>query len=236
MTVAQVVETSSDRPGESPIVRDKGIDGWRGIAASFVVFAHAITFRFVDLESAAVKILQRLVNPLAETGVQIFFVISGYIITTLLLREAEHGRIKIASFYARRIFRILPPLLVYYLVIVALAVAGKIALPGSSLIASATFVCNTGIVDCDWWVAHTWSLAVEEQFYLGWPLLAAALAAKARVQLLSGVLLVCTIGAILQPPVAHGNFTSFACIAAGALYASSPSFRRLILGARHTAL
>ena len=206
--------------------RHKPIDGWRGVAASFVVIAHAVNFRMTDIDGMLVHYVRRVSEPLATTGVQIFFVISGFIITSLLIRERdERGGIGIAAFYIRRACRILPPLLCYYLALVVLVRAGMIALPSSSFISSVTFTCNTDIVDCDWWVAHTWSLAVEEQFYLVFPFVFLLLTPGRRAAVLAAVLLVCMIGVAVQGPSFHGNFTSFGCIAAGALYATSPRTR-----------
>lgn len=224
----------SARGDLTPHSRHKAIDGWRGVAASCVVVAHATSYRFGDVPGEAMRIARWLAGPLAEIGVQVFFVISGFIITSLLLRErASRGTVSIAAFYARRACRILPPLLAYYLVVLLLARAGALSLSWQGLASSATFTCNTGIVACDWWVAHTWSLAVEEQFYLGWPLLFTVLAAHARVRLLALVLGACTVGIALQPLQFHGNFTSFACIATGALYATSAAARRLCQQAAH---
>jgi len=206
--------------------RHKPVDGWRGVAATFVVVAHAANYRLRDVEGVTIHYLQRISEPLATTGVQIFFVISGFIITSLLIREThQRGRISIAAFYARRLCRILPPLICYYAAVLALTSAGFIVLPTSSLISSATFTCNTGIVDCDWWVAHTWSLGVEEQFYLIFPFAFLLLSAGRRGAILVAVLLACIIGTAVQRPVFHANFTSFGCIAAGALYATSPVLR-----------
>ena len=90
-------------------LRDKTIDGFRAVAALGVVFAHLVDYRFGTI--AALHYPQRLADPLAETSVDVFFVISGYIITTLLIKErAETGRITISAFYIRRICRIIPPL------------------------------------------------------------------------------------------------------------------------------
>ncbi len=218
-----------------PHRRHRGIDGWRAVAAGFVVVAHAVNFRFPSVPGVPFHLLQRVSGPLAQIGVQLFFVISGFIITSLMLREqGARGHVSIAAFYARRLCRILPPLLLYYAAIVALAVQGAIELPGSSLASSATFTCNLGFLDCDWWVAHTWSLAVEEQFYLGWPLLFGVLPANRRRWLLIGTLVLCTVGIAWRPHVFHSNFTSFGCIAAGALYAISPGLRQACLRAAST--
>lgn len=225
---AENAPATSD-PGAAAHHRVKVIDGWRAVAASLVVLAHAAgyRFRFTDDPSRIEKGIRLMLAPLAEVGVQLFFVISGYIITTLLLREREkRGSVSIAAFYVRRVTRIMPPLLVYYAAVIALTAIGQISLTPSSLLSSATFTCNTGVVDCEWWVAHTWSLAVEEQFYIVWPLLFGLVAAHLQVRLLAGVVAACIVGALIQEPPFHGNFTSFGCIAAGALYASSPTLRR----------
>ena len=209
--------------------RDHAIDGWRGVAASFVVLAHASVYRFSDVHGGAAYVIKRVADPLAEIGVQIFFVISGYIITSLLLREETSRKsVSIGAFYARRVCRIMPPLLVYYAALFLLRAAGVIYIPDHSLISSATFTCNTGMVQCEWWVAHTWSLAVEEQFYLVWPVLFAFARSDQRVRLLIIVVAGCSIGVLVQGPVAHGNFTSFTCIAIGALYAGSIRFRHIV--------
>lgn len=95
-------------------VRLKTIDGFRGIAVLLVVFSHAVTYRFESESYLFSNYVRRLAGPLAEIGVQIFFVISGFIITSLLLREElANTKINIPAFYVRRTFRILPPLLFY---------------------------------------------------------------------------------------------------------------------------
>ncbi len=213
---------------DEPHRRDLAIDGWRAIAAGCVVLSHALNFRFPVMPGYAMHLIQRLSGPLAQLGVQLFFVISGFIITSLMLREQRmHGRVGIGAFYVRRLCRILPPLIAYLAVVLALSAAGALSLSDRSLAASATFTCNTGLVECEWWVAHTWSLAVEEQFYLGWPLLFAALAPMLRWWLLAIGLAGCTIGIAVDPLVFQSNFTSFGCIAAGALYAVSPGLRQM---------
>ena len=119
-------------------------------------------------------------------GVDIFFVLSGYLITALLFKEVERtGSLNFVRFYTRRIRRLLPASL---LMVVVTLLAGFILLSpievmriSQSAIATATYASN-------WWfllhstdyfsanvetnpLLHTWSLAVEEQFYLLWPLL-----------------------------------------------------------------
>lgn len=101
-------------------------------------------------------------------GVDLFFVLSGFLITHLLVREwGRHGRISLAGFYARRALRILPPL------VAALALAQLLgrfdwrtgALPILGFYANYVPHLDLGSM------IHAWSLAVEEQFYFAWPLL-----------------------------------------------------------------
>ncbi len=116
-------------------------------------------------------------------GVDIFFVISGYLITSIIRNElVETGRFSFGSFYVRRIRRILPALLVTLVVTSLLAVASltpaDLVAYGRSLVASALSVSNllfwseSGYFDAASQtkpLLHTWSLSVEEQFYLVWP-------------------------------------------------------------------
>lgn len=196
-------------------VRNKTIDGYRAVAALGVVFAHAVAYRFLTVPH--LHYAQKLAEPLAQTSVQIFFVISGYIITTLLLKErARTGRISIPAFYIRRVCRIIPPLAV---VLLTVALLNWSDLP--SLEMASTFTCNIG--DCHWWTAHTWSLSVEEQYYLVWPMLLVAFNPKPDLILIA----ICAVllGFLIAPWAFHSNYISFACIGTGALYASSAKFR-----------
>jgi peptidoglycan/LPS O-acetylase OafA/YrhL len=104
-------------------------------------------------------------------GVQIFFVISGFIITHILLREeAEKGRISLKGFYFRRALRILPPAYFYLLAIGILAMAGYFKVGKGEFVAGLFFFRNLFLGDSVF-VTHFWTLAIEEQFYLLWPLL-----------------------------------------------------------------
>ncbi|GHD21721.1 acyltransferase [Nocardiopsis kunsanensis] len=124
--------------------------------------------------------------PGGYVGVDVFFVISGFLITSLLYREAgEHGRISIARFYVRRVRRLLPASTVVLLVTGAVALVflpiTRLSEAAWQLIASAAYVENLYLAQqaVDYLasdappspVQHFWSLAVEEQFYLVWPLL-----------------------------------------------------------------
>ena len=118
------------------------------------------------------------------SGVDVFFVISGYLITSRISRELQAGTFSLVDFYDRRIRRIVPALLV--MLLVSLALGKFLLMPGdyrSTAISAALaafglsnfyFNANTGYFDqaSDLMpLIHTWSLAVEEQFYFVWPLL-----------------------------------------------------------------
>lgn len=122
-----------------------------------------------------------IITSLGNIGVRFFFLISGFLITTLLLREqARHGEINLRHFYIRRAYRILPAALTYIGVIWICHLAGWIdlrfhiatktsaesALP--DLLHALTFTANYNH-NYNWYYNHLWSLSVEEQFYLLWP-------------------------------------------------------------------
>lgn len=114
----------------------------------------------------------------ADLGVSTFFVISGFLITTLLLQErSRYGAISLRSFYIRRFFRIVPPFYSYLIAVSILASVGLLTLNRHDLAISGLFITDY-IKGGSWWVGHSWSLSVEEQFYLLWP--AALVAAGAR--------------------------------------------------------
>jgi peptidoglycan/LPS O-acetylase OafA/YrhL len=103
---------------------------------------------------------------LATFGVQVFFVLSGYLITTLLQREHEvHGRIDLPAFYRRRGFRIIPAAFAYIGFTALLAPAARADLPYAL-----TFTISYHLWPATFLLGHLWSLSVEEQFYLLWPL------------------------------------------------------------------
>lgn len=145
------------------------IDGLRAVAVLAVVFFHAGVPGF----------------PGGFVGVDVFFVISGYLLTGILVRELDAGTYTLSGFYARRAKRILPALLV---VVLASAVAGFYLMPpgqfaqtGQVIREVVTITVNNyfASTQTDYWaqssvveqpLLHTWSLAVEEQFYVLLPM------------------------------------------------------------------
>ena len=148
-----------------------GLNGLRAIAAFGVVFSHLA----LQLKSFGVNPNLFGGNPnglmLATYGVSIFFSLSGFLITYLLLHEREIKPISIKNFYIRRILRIWPLYYLYFLIVIITLEFFKIDFPKTSvwfylfLLANIPFLINHNIL----MVAHYWSLGVEEQFYAVWP-------------------------------------------------------------------
>lgn len=146
-----------------------GLDGLRGIAVLAVIGFHAGLPGFAD----------------GAQGVTVFFVLSGFLITTILAKEwLATGGIGFRRFYIRRALRLFPALVALLLMAFIL---GSLVLSGAELqrlrteiLSSATYATNWVLASkpsfpSDSYLGHTWSLAVEEQFYLAWPLLLFAL-------------------------------------------------------------
>ncbi len=143
--------------------RIPSLDGLRALSIALVMFAHLNDTRGF-ISSAEVERWQ-----LGNLGVRVFFVISGFLITTLLLEESDRtGTISLGGFYMRRFFRIFPAFYVLCAVLFVLDAAGVIALHPGDLLTAATYTINYHH-DRAWYVGHVWSLSVEEQFYLLWP-------------------------------------------------------------------
>jgi len=155
--------------------RIPSLDGLRALSILLVLIGHARTT--VPHLPFSVRRWATAIPGNASQGVSIFFVISGFLITHLLLREQQKtGRISLPLFYVRRFFRIMPA---YYTFLICLIVLPRLhihrfhwlALDGGSLKMAALFLTNYSPHSFGEWVGHTWSLSVEEQFYLFWPLL-----------------------------------------------------------------
>jgi peptidoglycan/LPS O-acetylase OafA/YrhL len=122
--------------------------------------------------------------------VSFFFVLSGFLITWVLLRErADFGNFSLGNFYRRRFFRIFPAFIFYVLCLGVLCFTGSISIPGREWIAVLFFYWNYLPQATSWWVGHFWSLAVEEQFYLVWPACLSTLAIARAKQVVWGMVL-----------------------------------------------
>ncbi len=154
----------------TPIQRPRHIpslDGLRALSVLLVIVLHTLLRNTLYND---IPFGYRLLGN-GSLGVFIFFVISGYLITTLLLREHEKtSAISLKSFYIRRAFRILPPLYLYILFLAVLGATGH--LPGMNtreLITALTLTRNYARHVDLWAMEHLWSLCIEEQFYILWP-------------------------------------------------------------------
>jgi len=125
----------------------------------------------------------------ALLGVVVFFVISGFLITTLLDQEyRKRGRISLKLFYARRSLRIFPAAYAFLAVAAALWLLGYIQLTPRDLVHAATYTANY-YPERAWQIGHLWSLSVEEQFYLLWPFAVVALGPRSSTWLAVAVVL-----------------------------------------------
>jgi peptidoglycan/LPS O-acetylase OafA/YrhL len=215
--VAQVsddVAPRTERPEPAPRLRHQpALDGLRGLAVAVVVAFHLDHLRGGFM------------------GVDLFFVLSGYLITSLLLVEhGGRGAIALGRFWSRRARRLLPALFlllagVALLIATATPVGERPTLRGDAL-ATLGYVANWQAMadDIDYWdmfsqpspLDHMWSLAIEEQFYLAWPLLVVGLLALGRRARLAGPGVVAAASAV-------GAATSFVVLAA--TYSSADTSR-----------
>lgn len=142
--------------------RIHSLDGLRAISIMLVCVGHlAGTVNFPE-------ILLPLHN-IGNLGVKVFFVISGFLITLLLLQEKQRtGVINLKKFYIRRTIRLFPAFYFYIFCMALADMSGLISLYPGDLLHAATYTMNYHS-ERSWWLNHTWSLAVEEQFYLIWP-------------------------------------------------------------------
>jgi peptidoglycan/LPS O-acetylase OafA/YrhL len=137
--------------------RIPSLDGLRAISITLVILSHLVTWKHIPFAVAGAY---------GDLGVQVFFVLSGYLITNLLLREYERrSTISLRDFYIRRGFRIFPAALVF--------LAFAIVLYWHQMrwyhtAAALLYVANMDI-SRPWIFGHLWSLSIEEQFYLLWP-------------------------------------------------------------------
>ena len=144
-------------------VRIPSLDGLRAISISMVLVGHAL-FSYHGEYRAEWSYLGN-----GDLGVSIFFVISGFLITELLLREFEkNGDISLRHFYLRRALRILPPFYAFLLAVLIVWHLGWIASDWRSW-SSSLFFIRDYMLSGDWHTGHSWSLSIEEQFYLLWP-------------------------------------------------------------------
>ncbi|MBX9687259.1 MAG: acyltransferase [Candidatus Obscuribacterales bacterium] len=153
------------------INRVPSLDGLRAVSIALVILGHATASMCPD-SPICKGIFRGFLQ--GDLGVTMFFGISGYLITMLLLNELNQtGTISIKNFYIRRAFRIWPAYYTYLGVIILFAAAGYISGPPLTYAAAAFYFWNYNFTGdpgtATWFLGHCWSLCVEEQFYLIWP-------------------------------------------------------------------
>ncbi len=168
--------------------RIAGLDVIRGIAIGLVMLRHAVP----DVLGGA-----------GVVGVVMFFALSGYLITGLLVGELEEtGRVDLGRFYRRRVRRLVPALLLLVVGVVVVTLAldpiGDRAELGKTVLVALTWTGNLPFGHASDATFHLWTLATEEQFYLVWPALLALAFVRGRV----GVAVVAAAAACLLACVA----------------------------------
>jgi len=203
--------------------RIPSLDGLRALSIAAVLLGHLTGT--LGFPSAVTPIVNgRGTLPFAHTGVRVFFVISGFLITGLLLHETERtGTIDVPRFYLRRTLRIFPAYIALLVVLVLLDATGVVQIPTRDFWHAWTYTMNYDGQRV-WDVGHLWSLAVEEQFYLVWPavvLLAGSRRSALRIAL--GVIVVAPIIRVIEASTTAlpSIDTSFDAIAAGCVLALS---------------
>lgn len=171
MALAEVraAPTEVASPPPQPAHSIPSLDGLRAASIAIVILSHTRSLLPAGVADSG---LFRYVIGGGLHGVQIFFVLSGYLITTLLLREYHRtGAFSFKRFYARRCLRIFPPFYVYFAVLGVLWITGRIPQHWPTYLAAATYTFIYLPHPQGWLVLHSWSLSIEEQFYLLWPAL-----------------------------------------------------------------
>jgi peptidoglycan/LPS O-acetylase OafA/YrhL len=195
------------------------IDGLRAIAVASVLVYHAFPSALMG----------------GFIGVDIFFVISGFLITTIILQSLAAGDFTYRDFYARRIRRIFPALTVvllatllagwYLLLSDEFAELGKQTVGGSAFVANLLFWSESGYFDTAAEtkpLLHLWSLGIEEQFYIFWPLLL-GLAWRKRWPIVRVVLAVAAVSLAINVATVHP-------LPAASFYSPASRFWELMVG------
>lgn len=153
--------------------RIKELDGWRAISVLLVIAHHIGAYQYAALLVHPHHRVYLLFTHCGPLGVKVFFEISGFVICRLLiLEEGRCGAVSLGAFYFRRVFRILPPYCLYLATICLLLLLQLIIAEWRMILAAALFLYDLRPLTIhNWFLGHTWSLAVEEQFYLIFPTL-----------------------------------------------------------------
>lgn len=207
-------------------MRISALDGLRAVAILLVVVSHVR--RLTLHPSHGVSVIALYVGN-GNLGVEAFFVLSGFLITTLLLKEFDkRGSIDVGQFYVRRIRRILPAFYVWIAALCALAAFGVIRVTASDFLGTALFVGDyfPGSLSQSWWTGNSWTLSIEEWFYIFFPALVMTLGYRKVIVPLVAIIVIEPVLRIYEyvhqiSPIAitYQTHTRFDTIAYGCLLA-----------------
>jgi peptidoglycan/LPS O-acetylase OafA/YrhL len=215
------------------------LDGLRAAALFSVLLNHANGTLGFPRPVAAV--LDHPLFGFSELGLKFFFIISGFMITLLLLREYEQqGTIDWTRFVIRRSARIFPGYFTFVALVTILGAVGVLSIESDSVVRALTFtVYTTG--ERSWELGHLWSMGMQEHFYLVWPLLFMFHGKRGASKFAVATILVFFTGRLVAATMAPGSFTifsygtSFDTLALGCLFALHrerlsrlPWFNRLV--------
>jgi len=166
-----------------PSGRIQGLDVIRGIAVAFVLLRHAN---------------QQTYGGAGILGVTMFFALSGYLITGILLKDIQHhGRVRYGRFYRNRAIRLLPPLVamlaVYALITLTINPDHDTRSVPKSILIGLFYISNYPHIEISNALGHLWTLATEEQFYIVWPVI---LAIGVKIRSLAVVLILSAIAIV----------------------------------------
>lgn len=165
-TLASIVDEAQRSPGlKSSLVHSRELDGLRGCAALMVFVLHVVRATTGKVAPEALppgwSLLDRIAY-LGTFGVDVFFVLSGFLITSLLLADKDEPAF-FHNFYWKRVLRIQPVYLLH--LVIALLISGSWGYVLMCLLFVVNFAARFGVPP----VGPAWTLAIEEQFYLLWP-------------------------------------------------------------------
>ncbi|WP_175632266.1 acyltransferase family protein [Pedobacter ghigonis] len=173
LTFNKKIKTVYTRLNSSNVVPDflkkayfPSLDGWRAVAIILVVLGHS---KFTVSDTS---LYYRICNIFiyADLGVKLFFVLSGFLITTLLMKEMiANQKINFKIFFIKRVLRIFPVFYLYLIVIAILNHFLNLGLISDHFLGPLLYINNFSFFQPTWLTGHSWSLAVEEQFYIIWP-------------------------------------------------------------------
>lgn len=191
--------------------RIRSLDGLRAVAILLVLLAH-LPHSIQNAPAWA-----HALATLGSLGVRIFFVISGFLISSLLFAEfAKTSDISLKKFYFRRTLRIFPAFYTFVLVMVVAASAGLVVLEHHDVLAAVTYTTNYHR-HRGWYLGHSWSLSVEEQFYLLWPFTIKRLGVRRALYAALGVVLIAPLvrvgTSVLWPSARPGIDETFLTVA-----------------------